>query len=92
MGYIVNLTMILDNIFRTTGGNVTENAALRVMGTHVRSGHRDSIHQDICSFVEATFPNGTQQGVALEFAKTKQDVVMERIIDFIRKYCAPFKS
>ncbi len=92
MGYIVNLAVILDDIFRTTGGNVTENAALRVMGTHVRSGPRNSIHQDIRSFVEATLPNGTQQGVALEFAKTKQDVIMERIIDLIKTYCVPFKS
>ncbi|KAI0272988.1 hypothetical protein BGY98DRAFT_1099659 [Russula aff. rugulosa BPL654] len=30
MGYIVNLTVILDGVFRTTGGSVTENAALKV--------------------------------------------------------------
>jgi hypothetical protein len=41
--------------FRTAGGNVTENAALKVMGTHIRSGRRDSIHRDIRSFVTETF-------------------------------------
>jgi hypothetical protein len=55
MGYIVNLTVILDDIFRTAGGNVTGNAALKVMDTHVRSGRRDSIHRDIRSFVTETF-------------------------------------
>ncbi|KAI0276081.1 hypothetical protein BGY98DRAFT_1188012 [Russula aff. rugulosa BPL654] len=55
MGYIVNITVILDAIFGTTGGNVTENATLKAMGTHVRSGRRDSIHGDIRSFVTETF-------------------------------------
>jgi hypothetical protein len=78
MGYIVNLTVILDNILRTTGGNVTENAALEVMETHVRSGRRDRIHQD---FVTATFSS--------PFPRTEKDLVMERTIQFIRNYCAP---
>jgi hypothetical protein len=43
MGYIVSLTVILDDIFRAAGGNVTEDAALKVMGTHIRSGRRDTI-------------------------------------------------
>ncbi|KAN0107065.1 hypothetical protein V8E52_010510 [Russula decolorans] len=81
MGYIVNLTVILDDIFRTTGGNVTENAALKVMGTHVRSGRRDSIHRDIRSFVTETF--------SIRFAVPQKDLVLEKIIDLIRQYCAP---
>jgi len=78
MGYIVNLTVILDDIFRTTGGNVTENAVLKVMGTHVRSGRRDSIHRDICSFVTKTF----------SIRPPERDLVLEKIISLIRKYCA----
>lgn len=35
MGYIVNLTVILDDIFRTAAGNVTENAVLKVAFAHV---------------------------------------------------------
>jgi hypothetical protein len=46
MGYIVNLIVILDSIFRTAAGNVTENAALKATG---------SIHRDIRSFVTETF-------------------------------------
>ena len=84
MGYIVNLTVILDDIFRTTGGNVTENAALKVMGTHVRSGRKDSIHRDIRSFVTETF--------SIRFAVPQKDLVLEKIIDLIRQYCAPPNS
>jgi hypothetical protein len=56
MGYIVNLTVIVDDILGTTGGNVTENAAPKVKGTHVRSGRRNSIHQNIRSFVTLGSP------------------------------------
>ncbi|KAN0114152.1 hypothetical protein V8E52_006950 [Russula decolorans] len=84
MGYIVNLTVILDGIFRTTGGNVTENATLKVMGTHVRSGRRDSIHQDIRSFVTETF--------SIRSASPERDLVLEKIIHLMKKYCAPPNS
>jgi hypothetical protein len=84
MGYIVNLTVILDDIFRTTGGNVTENAVLKVMGTHVRSGRRYSIHRDILSFVTGTF--------SIKFASPEKDLVLVKIIHLIRKYCAPPNS
>jgi hypothetical protein len=79
MGYIVNLTVILDGIFRTAAGNVTGNAALNVMGTHIRSGRRDSIHQNIRSFVTETFP--------IRFAVPQKDPFLERIIELIRQYC-----
>ena len=80
MGYIVNLTVILDDILRTTGGNVTENAALKVMGTHVRSGRRDRIHTDIRSFVTATFSISSDP---------EKDLVLEKIVLLIAQYCAP---
>ena len=79
MGYIVNITVILDAIFGTTGGNVTENATLKAMGTHVRSGRRDSIHGDIRSFVTETF----------SIRIPEIDLVLERIISLIRRYCSP---
>ena len=84
MGYIVNLTVILDGIFRATGGNVTENAALKVLGTHVRSGRRDSIHQDIFSFVTETF--------TIRSASPERDLVLEKIIQLIKTYCTPPNS
>ena len=80
MGYIVNLTVILDDVFRTAGSNVTENAVLKVMDTHVRSGRRGNIHRDIRSFVTETF--------SIRFASGK-DLVIEKIIYLIRQYCAP---
>jgi hypothetical protein len=84
MGYIVNLTVILDDIFRTTGGSVTGNAALKVMGTHVRSGRRDSIHRDIRSFVT--------EMLSIRFPLPEKDLILEKIIDLIRQYCAPANS
>jgi len=83
MGYIVDLTVVLDDIFRTTGGSVTENAALKVMGTHVKSGRKDSIHRDIRSFVTELF--------SIRFT-IPQDLVLEKIIDLIRQYCVPPNS
>jgi hypothetical protein len=81
MGYIVNLTVILDIISRTVSGSVTENAALEVMDNHVRSGHRDGIHRDIRSFVGETF--------SIRPATLEKDLVLENIISLIRRYCAP---
>jgi hypothetical protein len=81
MGYIVDLTVILDDIFRTSASNVTENASLKATGTHIRSGRRDSIHRDIRSFVTETF--------AIRFAVPQKDLVLEKIIDLIRQYCVP---
>ena len=83
MGYIVNLTVILDDIFKTAAGNATENAVLKVTFAHVMSGRRDSIHRDIRSFVTEAF--------AMRFAVPQQDLVLENIIGLIRKYCAPLE-
>ena len=80
MGYIVNLTVILDGISRITARNTMENTTQEVMGDHIRSGHRDSIHRDISRFVAETFPN--------RFAMF-QDSVLEKIFGLIKQYCAP---
>jgi hypothetical protein len=84
MGYIVNLTVILDNIFRTTSGSVTGNSAQEVVDTHVRSGSRDSIHRDIRSFVAETF--------SIRYATPDKDLILENIVSLIRRYCAPPNS
>jgi hypothetical protein len=81
MGYIVNLTVILDAVFGTTAGNVTESATLKAMGTHVRSGPRNNIHRDIRSFVTETF--------SIRSAIPEKDLVLEKIISLIRRYCSP---
>jgi len=82
MGYIVNLTVILDAILRTTASNMTEIDTLKAMDTHVRSGRRNNIHGDIRSFVTETF--------SIRFAVPQKDLVLEKTIDLIRQYCASF--
>jgi len=79
MGYIVDLTVILDGIFRAAADSVSVNDAKSVMKEHVRSGRRDTIHGDIRSFVRETFEIRTR------------DLVLEKIIDLIKQHCDPFQ-
>jgi len=81
MGYIVDLTVILDDIFRTASGNVTANDVQSTVDRHANSGHRDRIHRDIQSFVTETF--------AIRFTVPQRDLVLEKIIDLIRQFCVP---
>lgn len=81
MSYIVNLTVILDGIFRASAGNVTGDIVLKVTGAHLKSGRRDSIHRDIRIFVTETS--------ATWFAVPQKDLVFEKIVDLIKRYCAP---
>jgi hypothetical protein len=78
MGYIVDLTVIMDDIFRTTSGNVTGNDVQSAVDRQVNSGRRDRIHQDIYSFVSETF--------AIRFTVPQRDLVLEKIIDLIQEY------
>jgi hypothetical protein len=79
IGYVVNLTVILDDIFRTTGGSVTERVALEVIERHTKSGKRDRIHRDIRSFVAETY--------ATRFSTPEKDLALETIVNLIRRYC-----
>ena len=81
MGYIVNLTVILDGIFRDAAGDMSPNHAQQVFDRHIRSGHRDAIHRDVRSFVTEAF--------AIRFTVTQKDLVLERIIDLIKQFCVP---
>ena len=81
MGYIVNLTLILYDISKTAAGSVTENAALKAMNSYIKSSRRNSVHQDIRSFVTDKFP--------IRFATPQKDLVLEKIIDLIGQYCVP---
>ena len=80
MGYIVNLTVILDEIFKTAGGIVTDSVVTKVTNSHIRSGRRDSIHRDIRGFITDTS--------AIRSAMPEKDLALEKIIDLIRQYCA----
>jgi len=81
MGYIVDLTVILDDIFRTAPGNVSSNDVQSAMDGYLSSDLRDRIHQDIHSFVTGTF--------AIRFTVPQKDLVLEKIIDLIWQYCVP---
>ena len=81
MGYIVDLTVILDDMFRIALGNVSASDVQSVTDRHIRSGRRDRIHRDISSFVTETF--------AIRFTVPQRDLVLEKIIDLIRQYTAP---
>ena len=81
MGYIVDLTIILDSIFRMAAGGMSPDHAEQVLGRHVRSGRRDAIHRDIRSFI--------QVAEAYEIKVPQKDLVLEKTIDLIRQYCVP---
>jgi len=81
MGYIVDLTVILDDLFRTTGGNVSANDAELAIDRVVKSHRRDRIHRDIFKFV-------TEASV-IRLAVPQRDLVLEKIIDLIRQYGVP---
>jgi len=79
MGYIVDLTVIVDDIFRTVPGDVSYNDVQLAMHRHVDSGRRDRIHRDIRSFVTEILP--------IRFMVPQKDLVLERTIELIRRYC-----
>jgi hypothetical protein len=81
MGYIVDLTVILDDLFRIAAGNVSADVVQLAMERHVSSGRRDWIHGDISSFVAETFESRS--------TVPQRDPTLEKIIDLIRKYCVP---
>jgi hypothetical protein len=80
MGYIVDLTVILDDIFRATRGIVSVNDAQEAVNKH-RTGRIDRIHREIRSFVTEAF--------AIRFTVPQNDLILEKIIDLIRQYCSP---
>jgi len=81
MGYIVDLTVILDDLFRTTGAEVSANDAELAIDRVVKSHLRDRIHRDICNFVT--------EAAAIRFTVPQRDLVLEKIIDLIRQYGVP---
>jgi hypothetical protein len=84
MGYIVDLTVILDDIFRTNSGFVSVDALQLAINRQFEFGRRDRIHREIRSFVSETFP--------IRFTVTQRDLVLEKIIDLIRQYCVALSS
>jgi hypothetical protein len=81
MAYIIHLTVILDAIFRTISGDISQENVQLVIDWHVRSGKKDKIHRKIRGFVRATFDIG--------FSARQQDLILDRTIDFIQEFCVP---
>ncbi len=80
MGYIVDLTVILNDIFRTNAGFVSLDATQLAINRQIEYGRRDRIHRDIRIFVNETFAI---------FTVVQRDLVLEKIIDLITQYCVP---
>ncbi|KAH8977561.1 hypothetical protein EDB86DRAFT_3002349 [Lactarius hatsudake] len=81
VGYIVDLTVILDGIFRIAAGDMSPSHAEQVFERHARSRHRDAIHQDIRSFIT--------EALAIRSLAPQKDLTLERTIDLIKQCCVP---
>jgi hypothetical protein len=79
MGYIVDLTVILDVIFSTASADVSQEDVLLVIDRHVTSGKMDKIHHHIREFVTQAFD--------MRFSVPQNDLILERIIDLISEFC-----
>jgi hypothetical protein len=79
MGYIVDLTVIMDDML--TARVLSPKNVRQALERQVRSGRRDAIHRDIRSFVAEAFP--------IRFSITGKDPLLERIIDLIKQFCVP---
>ena len=82
MGYIVDLIVILGDIFRTTDDYVSTIDALAAIDRYVEQGWRGMIHQDIRRFVIETF-------VTSRNPVPQRDLVLEKIMALIRQYTPP---
>ncbi|KAI9439394.1 hypothetical protein BJY52DRAFT_1217284 [Lactarius psammicola] len=80
MGYIVDLIVILDDIFGTISGDISPESVAPVIGGHIDSGQMNKIHDKIRTFVTETF--------ALS-SSVPQDLILEKIIDLIQEFCGP---
>ena len=79
MGYIVDLTVILDEIFRAVAGNiVSQGCAESILGQYW-TGRRLQIHEYIRNNVEETYSNSTGH----------EDNLLESIDDLIKQHCVP---
>ena len=81
VGYIVDLTVIMDGIFRVAAGNMSPERALLILDRHEKSGRRDVIHRDVRSFIT--------EASSLRSSVPGKDLVLERIIDLIKQHCVP---
>ena len=81
MGYIIDLTVVLDAIFTAFSGDSSRENVQLVVEWLVGSGHKDKIHRHIRGFVTEAF--------AIRVSAPDKDLILERIIDFIQEFCVP---
>jgi hypothetical protein len=79
VGYIVDLTVILDGVFGEAAGDMSPDDVERVINRLVSSGRTTVIHQHIRRFITEAF--------AITFSVPQKDLVLERIIDLIKQFC-----
>ena len=72
MGYIVDLTVVLDAIFSAFSGDISQENVRLVFEWLVSSGHKDKIHRKIRGFVTEAF--------AVRVSVPQKDLILERII------------
>ena len=81
VGYIVDLTVIMDGIFRVAAGDMSSEQLLLIVDRHEKSGRRDAIHRNVRSFIAEAF--------SIRSSVPGKDLVLERIIDLIKQHCVP---
>ena len=81
VGYIVDLTVVMDGIFRVAAGDMPPKRLLLIVDRHEKSGRRDAIHRDVRSFIAEAF--------SIRSSVPGKDLVLERIIDLIKQHCVP---
>jgi hypothetical protein len=76
MGYIVDLTVILHELF-LSGHDVSGRQVQSVMDRHDKSGPKSQIHNDIRRFLSGT----------ASFTSRGSDMIPKKIIDLIAQNC-----
>ena len=84
MAYIIHLTIILDTLFRTISGDISQEDVQLVIDEHVRSGKKDRIHNEIRGFVAIV-----SESSDLGLSARKQDFVLKKTVDLIQGFCVP---
>ena len=77
MGYIVNLTVILDTIFRIPCAVISPEDVVLIIDKHANSDHKNKMHSDIRGFVTGAY--------AYRFSA--EEMILEGIIDYIQQFC-----
>ncbi|KAH9980734.1 hypothetical protein BJV74DRAFT_85096 [Russula compacta] len=76
MGYIIDLTVILDDLSRTAGGSVSVNDVQLAIKRHFGPNRRDKIHLNIRGFCDNILTTG--------FTVPGREPILEKIIDLIK--------